>query len=90
MNRYTSVPLADVIQQNKDYIAAPELKVYPKLSIKLYGKGVVLDTPAATDLVGAAYPTSGAPVTGRTDRRYVGEGAVGDGTYGGSPKNCGH
>jgi type I restriction enzyme, S subunit len=39
-------PLAEVLTQYKEYIEAPEPKIYPKLSVKLYGKGVVLDEPA--------------------------------------------
>ena len=45
MNRWPMVPLGDVLTQNKEYIDAPEAKSYPKLSVKLYGKGVTLDTP---------------------------------------------
>jgi len=40
------VPLGEVLTQYKEYIDAPEFKMYPKLSVKLYGKGVALDTPA--------------------------------------------
>ena len=40
------VPLAEVLTQDQAYIDAPEPKEYPKLSVKLYGKGVVLDAPA--------------------------------------------
>ena len=40
------VPLREVLVQYKDYIENPEPKVYPKLSVKLYGKGVMLDEPA--------------------------------------------
>ncbi len=43
---YPQVPLAEVLTQHMEYIDAPEPKVYPKLSVRLYGKGVVLDTPA--------------------------------------------
>ncbi len=32
--------------QDTNYIEAPEPREYPKLSVKLYGKGVQLDTPA--------------------------------------------
>src|SRR3989442_257790 len=39
------VPLSEVLTQYQDYIEAPEPKIYPKLSVKLYGRGVVLDTP---------------------------------------------
>jgi type I restriction enzyme S subunit len=40
------VPLSEVLMLNKEYIDAPEPRQYPKLSVKLYGKGVVLDKPA--------------------------------------------
>ena len=39
------VPLAELLIQHQDYIDVPQPKLYPKLSVKLYGKGVVLDTP---------------------------------------------
>jgi type I restriction enzyme S subunit len=39
------VKLDEVLVQNTDYIE-PEPRMYPKLSVKLYGKGVVIDTPA--------------------------------------------
>ena len=38
------VTLGDVLTQYKSYIGTPEARMYPKLSVKLYGKGVVLDT----------------------------------------------
>jgi hypothetical protein len=44
-NSFPLVPLSEVLSQNKSYIEAPEAKMYPKLSVKLYGKGVVPDTP---------------------------------------------
>jgi type I restriction enzyme S subunit len=40
------VKLGEVLLQFTDYIDAPEPREYPKLSVKLYGRGVVLDTPA--------------------------------------------
>jgi type I restriction enzyme S subunit len=43
---WSLVPLGELLTQYKEYIEAPELKIYPKLSVKLYGKGVVLDEPA--------------------------------------------
>ena len=43
--RFPMIPLKDVLTQYKEYISAPEPKIYPKLSVKLYGKGVVLDEP---------------------------------------------
>jgi type I restriction enzyme S subunit len=39
------VPLGEVVAQSKEYIDAPEARTYPKLSVKLYGKGVALDVP---------------------------------------------
>jgi type I restriction enzyme S subunit len=41
---FPMVALAEVLSQYKEYINSPESKIYPKLSVKLYGKGVVLDT----------------------------------------------
>jgi len=43
---WPTVRLGDVLMVNSDYIEAPEPREYRKLSVKLYGKGVVLDTPA--------------------------------------------
>lgn len=40
------VLLGEVLTQNTEFISAPEARLYPKLSVKLYGKGVVLDAPA--------------------------------------------
>lgn len=40
------VPLGEVLSHYQEYIEAPDAKVYPKLSVKLYGRGVVLDSPA--------------------------------------------
>src|SRR5208337_2783735 len=40
------VPLGEVLTQDQAYIDAPEPREYPKLSVKLYGKGVVMDAPA--------------------------------------------
>jgi type I restriction enzyme, S subunit len=36
--------LGEVLSQYTEYIDAPEPREYPKLSVKLYGRGVVLDT----------------------------------------------
>jgi hypothetical protein len=44
-SEYPMVPLRAVLVQYQEYIENPEPKVYPKLSVKLYGKGVVLDEP---------------------------------------------
>lgn len=38
--------LREVLTLYQDYIDSPEPCLYPKLSVKLYGKGVVLDAPA--------------------------------------------
>lgn len=43
---WPTVPLTEVLTEFREYIDAPEPKTYRKLSVKLYGKGVVLDTPA--------------------------------------------
>ena len=43
---YTEVPLGEVLTQYKEYISEPEPKIYPKLSVRLYGRGVVLDESA--------------------------------------------
>lgn len=40
------VPLGEVLTLYQEYIDEPEPRSYPKLSVKLYGKGVVLDAPA--------------------------------------------
>lgn len=40
------VALGEVLTHFQEYIDAPEARMYPKLSVKLYGKGVVLDAPA--------------------------------------------
>lgn len=41
-----TAPLAKALRQNQEYIGTPEPRLYKKLSVKLYGRGVVLDTPA--------------------------------------------
>lgn len=41
---WPEVKLGEVISQYREYIEQPEPKQYPKLSVKLYGKGVVLDS----------------------------------------------
>jgi type I restriction enzyme S subunit len=46
MSKWPMMPLREVLCPYQEYIDAPEAKEYPKLSVKLYGKGVVLDTPA--------------------------------------------
>lgn len=46
MKGWKMVRLGDLITQNQEYIQAPDPREYRKLSVKLYGKGVVLDTPA--------------------------------------------
>ncbi len=48
---WQSVPLGELLIQYQEYIEAPEPKVYPKLSVKLYGKGVVLDGTADGSLL---------------------------------------
>jgi type I restriction enzyme S subunit len=44
--KWLMVKLGEVLSQYTEYIDAPEPREYPKLSVKLYGRGVVLDTPA--------------------------------------------
>ena len=39
------VALDEVLEQYREYIDQPEARTYKKLSVKLYGKGVVLDAP---------------------------------------------
>ena len=43
--RDAQVQLGDVLMHYQDYIEQPELREYSKLSVKLYGKGAVLDAP---------------------------------------------
>src|SRR5438128_1484814 len=42
---WPTVQLGDVLTHYTEYIEAPEPREYRKLSVKLYGKGVVLDAP---------------------------------------------
>ena len=44
-NGFQIVPLSEVLTQYQEYIQEPEARIYPKLSVRLYGKGVVLDAP---------------------------------------------
>jgi type I restriction enzyme S subunit len=44
--KYALVPLSEVLVQDEEYITEVEPRYYPKLSVKLYGRGVVLDDPA--------------------------------------------
>ena len=46
MHEWPIVPLGEVMSQFQEYIDSPEPKEYPKLSVKLYGRGVVLDETA--------------------------------------------
>jgi len=46
MKAWPKVFLGDVLKQDVQYLSEPEPRLYPKLSVKLYGRGVVLDTPA--------------------------------------------
>lgn len=43
---YPFVELHEVLRQDKNYVTELEPRMYPKLSVKLYGLGVVLDQPA--------------------------------------------
>src|SRR5213593_1483069 len=45
-NSWPLVPLGEVLTHYQEYIEEPGPKLYLKLSVKLYGKGVVLDAPA--------------------------------------------
>lgn len=45
MKAWPKVLLGDVLRQDERYVSEPEPRVYPKLSVKLYGRGVVLDRP---------------------------------------------
>jgi hypothetical protein len=42
MKAWPKVPLGDVLKQDVHYLSEPEPRLYPKLSVKLYGRGVVL------------------------------------------------
>jgi len=44
-NSWQTVPLAEVLKQDTNYVTELEPIIYPKLSVKLYGKGAVLDAP---------------------------------------------
>ncbi len=44
--RYPLISLSEVLVQDKEYITELEPRLYPKLSVKLYGRGVVLNDPA--------------------------------------------
>lgn len=46
MSRWPEVPLREVLSEYREYIDSPGARSYAKLSVKLYGKGVVLDAPA--------------------------------------------
>lgn len=46
MTHWPLVSLGDVLSEFKEYIANPAAQSYAKLSVRLYGKGVVLDAPA--------------------------------------------
>jgi len=42
MTAWTIAPLAQVLTQEKQYVTELEPRSYPKLSVKLYGRGAVL------------------------------------------------
>jgi type I restriction enzyme S subunit len=46
MSKWQRVKLGEVLARFQEYIDEPEPRTYPKLSVKLYGKGVTLDAPA--------------------------------------------
>ena len=43
---WPKVRLGEGLTHYQKYIEAPEARMYPKLSVRLYGRGVVLDAPA--------------------------------------------
>lgn len=43
---WPKVRLGEVLTHCQKYVDSPEARAYPKLSVKLYGRGVVLDAPA--------------------------------------------
>jgi hypothetical protein len=43
MKKWPRVALGELMAQNREYIDSHEARTYPKLSVKLYGKEVVLD-----------------------------------------------
>ena len=45
MKPWSKTRLEEVLTHYQEYIEAPEPREYRKLSVKLYGKGVVIDTP---------------------------------------------
>ena len=45
MKPWPTIRLGEVLKHFTEYIEAPEPREYRKLSVKLYGKGVVVDTP---------------------------------------------
>jgi len=51
MSAVPLVPLGEVLSQYMEYTDITEPKMYPKLSVRLYGRGVVLDEPADGSLV---------------------------------------
>ncbi len=46
-----SVPLGELLTQDRDYVSAPEPREYKKLSVRLFGKGVALSAPVRGDSV---------------------------------------
>ena len=50
-NDWASVPLANVLVQDVSYVTHLEPRLYPKLSVRLYGRGVVLDSPTNGSMV---------------------------------------
>ena len=45
-NGFPLVPLGEILEQDTQYVDSLEPRLYPKLSVRLYGRGVVLDSPA--------------------------------------------
>ncbi len=46
MKAWPLISLGEILKQDTQYLSEPEPRLYRKLSVKLYGRGVVLDTPA--------------------------------------------
>lgn len=51
MSRWPRAPLGELIEQDKSYVDQLEDRSYKRLSVKLYGKGAVLDAPSEGALV---------------------------------------
>ncbi|CAM4393547.1 restriction endonuclease subunit S [Deinococcus marmoris] len=45
MPEWERVSLGEILEQDVNYVAEPEPRIYSKVSVKLYGRGVTPDTP---------------------------------------------